>query len=667
MQLRHAQIQGSLPDASEPQSRWECVPLILLLGAGSHAAVQSIGALEPELHSRGVAPVVFSLIALAPHAFSLLMPTVWGDAFTRCEPAAILLAPGLLVGGQATILLGLLQRGPLSLALLCLGFAAFSASRAGIAVVQYAVLARCLHFSKLVFGLCATTVTTHAIGAAVQLLVPQLLKRGGLQAVEFALLLPALAGLISGVALCVRLPPPPPPPPPPTPEEPSSLGSCSALPLHPAPEGATRPPPALHAHRRFHGPVHRLRRPHPARLRLRRPVPRLRAGSACEVEGEESHPAARRLAPSSPPPAASRPSPAPPPPARFAPPPPSVSSGAAPSTRPTCPTCPLPPTLRPSQAILHARPAPLLRLAHERAAAVARAHAARRWRARRLQQDGSPPRPPAPRPRLRRRHRARRRRVTRDADALRHHAADGDLRRGAAAAARGRRLVGGAAAREGDHSRLVGLARRYSQPRRRRHRRAAAATRAGEADTHSPYRSQAPPRCPPSSARPRPLPQVPLIVGARAVPRVYGVLESCYIAGLTVSGLLMGAARQWAGGYRGALWLLALVLLVSVAVCAALRRIVRLQQAAAEREGARRHPLRQGGRDLELPERTSERTASLDDTRRALHVALLPPSPTRELWQSAGRRASSLDSPSRRAASMEARALIGRSQSMLAA
>ena len=320
MQLRHAQIQGSLPDASEPQSRWECVPLILLLGAGSHAAVQSIGALEPELHSRGVAPVVFSLIALAPHAFSLLMPTVWGDAFTRCEPAAILLAPGLLVGGQATILLGLLQRGPLSLALLCLGFAAFSASRAGIAVVQYAVLARCLHFSKLVFGLCATTVTTHAIGAAVQLLVPQLLKRGGLQAVEFALLLPALAGLISGVALCVRLPPPPPPPPPPTPEEPSSLGSCSALPLHPAPEGATRPPPALHAHRRFHGPVHRLRRPHPARLRLRRPVPRLRAGSACEVEGEESHPAARRLAPSSPPPAASRPSPAPPPPARFAPP-----------------------------------------------------------------------------------------------------------------------------------------------------------------------------------------------------------------------------------------------------------------------------------------------------------------------------------------------------------
>ena len=76
-------------------------------------------ACEPELHSRGVAPVVFSLIALAPHAFSLLMPTVWGDAFTRCEPAAILLAPGLLVGGQATILLGLLQRGPLSLALLC--------------------------------------------------------------------------------------------------------------------------------------------------------------------------------------------------------------------------------------------------------------------------------------------------------------------------------------------------------------------------------------------------------------------------------------------------------------------------------------------------------------------------------------------------------------------
>ena len=160
---------------------------------------------------------------------------------------------------------------------------------------------------------------------------------------------------------------------------------------------------------------------------------------------------------------------------------------------------------------------------------------------------------------------------------------------------------------------------------------------------------------------------MPLIVGARAVPRVYGVLESCYIAGLTVSGLLMGAARQWAGGYRGALWLLALVLLVSVAVCAALRRIVLLQQAAAEREGARRHPLHQGGRDLKLSARTSERTASLDDTRRALHVALLPPSPTGELWQSAGCRASSLDPPSRRAASMEARALIGRWQSMLAA
>lgn len=129
-------------------SRWRLVPLVLGMGLGGHAATQAFTAAEPALHEAGLSPMQFSALSLAPHLASLLMPTVWGDAFARSATRVLVLAPALMLAGQTLIAAGLLRNahGPADgtgleeFGLIGLGFLAFSTSRAGLAVVQYAAL-----------------------------------------------------------------------------------------------------------------------------------------------------------------------------------------------------------------------------------------------------------------------------------------------------------------------------------------------------------------------------------------------------------------------------------------------------------------------------------------------------------------------------------------------
>lgn len=208
-----------LPSApSVGRTHWRLVPLVLALGLGGHASTQALSAAEPSLYSHGVSPLAFSVLAIGPHVAACFMPTVWGDAFTRSARMALLLAPALLLIGQLLIFAALLKHTPelrgkhfgaIRFAAVGIGFVLFSASRAGLAVVQYAALARLLTTSSLVGALCTVVITTHAVGAAVQLLSPPLLGAGGLLALQGVLLLPAVVGVVAGGALGIWLPPPP--------------------------------------------------------------------------------------------------------------------------------------------------------------------------------------------------------------------------------------------------------------------------------------------------------------------------------------------------------------------------------------------------------------------------------------------------------------------------
>jgi hypothetical protein len=214
----------------EPVQRthWHLVPLVLGLGFGGHASTQALSAAEPTLYAHGMSPMVFSVLAIGPHVASILMPTLWGDCFVRSSTLALVLAPTLLLAGQLLICSALLEHaefkwhgaGLWRYAVLAAGFSLFSASRAGLAVVQYSVLARLLRTSSLVGALCLVVITTHGIGAAVQLLSPPLISLGGLLALQGALLAPAVLGTLSGIALSCSLPPPPPEPAVPIPDKP---------------------------------------------------------------------------------------------------------------------------------------------------------------------------------------------------------------------------------------------------------------------------------------------------------------------------------------------------------------------------------------------------------------------------------------------------------------
>lgn len=213
----------------EPVQRthWHLVPLVLGLGLGGHASTQALSAAEPTLHAHGMSPMVFSIISIGPHVASILMPTLWGDCFVRSSTLALVLAPALLLAGQLLICSAMLEHaefkwhgaGLWRLVVLAVGFGLFSASRAGLAVVQYSAMARLLRTSSLVGALCLVVMTTHGIGATVQLLSPPLIHLGGLLALQCALLVPAVLGTLSGIALSFSLPPPPPEPPAPPAEK----------------------------------------------------------------------------------------------------------------------------------------------------------------------------------------------------------------------------------------------------------------------------------------------------------------------------------------------------------------------------------------------------------------------------------------------------------------
>jgi hypothetical protein len=228
-----------LPDPEPvPRSHWHLVPLVLGLGLGGHASTQALSAAEPALYEWGMSPMVFSVIAISPHVASILMPTLWGDCFVRSSSLALVLAPALLLAGQLLICSALLEHAEfkwhgsnvLRFGLLAVGFGLFSASRAGLAVVQFSALARLLRTSSLVGALCLVVITTHSIGASVQLLSPPLISLGGLLALQTALLVPAGLGTLSGLALACSLPPPPlDPPAPPSPASPPKQQGAFAV------------------------------------------------------------------------------------------------------------------------------------------------------------------------------------------------------------------------------------------------------------------------------------------------------------------------------------------------------------------------------------------------------------------------------------------------------
>ena len=199
---------------------WALVPLILMIGLGSHATNHALTPVQPELEALGLSPIVYAMVTFAPQLGHLLLPTLWAVAYGRRPRLALASAPFMLLLGTASLAVGLaLHRtcgdnavlATCSLFLMGLGLVLYMVSRAGISVLQHCTLAQCLP-GDLVGGLCVMVASTHLIAAAVSLLAPRILHAYGLAGVQLALLPPAIGGTVAGFLLGAWMPTPQDPP-----------------------------------------------------------------------------------------------------------------------------------------------------------------------------------------------------------------------------------------------------------------------------------------------------------------------------------------------------------------------------------------------------------------------------------------------------------------------
>lgn len=210
---RYLLYEPSSPN-NAPRQRWELVLAVIMIGFGAHATNHALTPVQPDLEALGMSPILYALITLLPQLGHLLLPTIWAIAYNRQQHVVLILAPGLLCVGTACIAVGLSMNRNCSedgwgcfcgVLVMGAGFLMYTASRAGISVLQHCLLAACLP-DALVAGLCILVASTHANAALVSFFAPRIMKAYGLEGLELALLPPALIGLAAGVFLSRWMP-----------------------------------------------------------------------------------------------------------------------------------------------------------------------------------------------------------------------------------------------------------------------------------------------------------------------------------------------------------------------------------------------------------------------------------------------------------------------------
>ncbi len=183
--------------------------LVIGMGIGAHATKRSLGPMEPALVRMGVGPVSFGFLTVVPGLASVLLPTVWGEAWARHARHVLLLSPLAQLAAQALLAGGayLLATSHSSLApfVLGVGMVLFSVGRAGIAVAQHATLAR-LFTLGLAPAFAITIACSQLIDAAANWTVPRVFTSAadatsGLVWLQCALLAPHALSSLAGAAL----------------------------------------------------------------------------------------------------------------------------------------------------------------------------------------------------------------------------------------------------------------------------------------------------------------------------------------------------------------------------------------------------------------------------------------------------------------------------------
>jgi hypothetical protein len=91
-----------MTDASIEESKWTLVPLVLLLGFGSHCVAHALSPAEKDLAELGLGPMLYGMLILMPKLGSIFTPALWGYFFARDVHTTIVVAPSLRVRDART-------------------------------------------------------------------------------------------------------------------------------------------------------------------------------------------------------------------------------------------------------------------------------------------------------------------------------------------------------------------------------------------------------------------------------------------------------------------------------------------------------------------------------------------------------------------------------------
>ena len=69
--------------------QWRLVPLVLLLGLGSHCIAHALVPSEPALARLGLTPLLYGILTVLPKAGSVFTPALWGHVFARSPRLAL--------------------------------------------------------------------------------------------------------------------------------------------------------------------------------------------------------------------------------------------------------------------------------------------------------------------------------------------------------------------------------------------------------------------------------------------------------------------------------------------------------------------------------------------------------------------------------------------------
>ena len=159
-------------EKSTARPRWDLVPLVLLVGLGSHTISHALAPSEPLLASLGLGPISYALLTQIPHLSQVFTPALWGWFFAADMRLAMAIAPSALVFGQTLLAIGLLlvtkDMGWSAAPVLIVGLLLSACSKSGLSVLQHSCLALVLPnrgtpsageetSGRLVGGLCLTS------------------------------------------------------------------------------------------------------------------------------------------------------------------------------------------------------------------------------------------------------------------------------------------------------------------------------------------------------------------------------------------------------------------------------------------------------------------------------------------------------------------------------